>query len=292
MSDSALLDPVVIERHDHVSVVRINRPHALNAINQPVWDALGAAWAALDADPQVRAIVLTGTGDRAFCAGADLKAIAHHEFRTDWSAHRTEAGWGFAGITTHPISTPTIAAVNGLALGGGFELALACDLVVAGSAARFGLPEVHRGLIAGGGGALRLPRRIPRALALELILTGDSIDAARAADLGLVNRVTDPGAELTGALALAARIAANAPLAVQASKRIALGLTGATPVGTTASTASTANTASTVSPGAAGIDGEDWTGNDAEVRAILTTSDAKEGPLAFAQKRTPNWTAS
>src|SRR6202008_4876572 len=197
----------------------INRPQARNAINEAVHVGLGLALEQAEHDPEVRAVVLTGAGDQAFCAGADLKALARGERIAP--SDRTQAAWGFAGVVAHPISKPMIAAVNGFALGGGTELALACDLVVAAETAMFGLPEVTRGIIAAAGGAFRLVQQLPRKLAMELLLTGEPFTAQRALELGFVNRVVPRDQVMAAALALAEKIALNAPLAVQASKRIA-----------------------------------------------------------------------
>ncbi|MDX2676672.1 crotonase/enoyl-CoA hydratase family protein [Streptomyces soliscabiei] len=262
---SEMSPAVLTELSEHVLIVTINRPDALNAVNQAVWDGLGDALDRAQTDPAVRVVVITGAGDRAFCAGADLKAIARHEFRT--VPHPRYDAWGFAGVATHPIGKPVIASVNGIAFGGGWEIALACDMVVTADTARFGFPEVKRGLVAGGGGALRLPRRLPPALAMQVLLTGDPIDAQDAARWGLVNAVFPQAQVLTGALDLAGRIAANAPLAVQATKRIAAGIEGDR------------------------VPAEDagWHSNAHELSLVLRSEDAAEGPRSFAEKRTPVW---
>ena len=249
----------------HTLIATIDRPAALNAVNQAVWDGLGDAVERADRDPEIRALVITGAGERAFCAGADLKAIARHEFRSATDSRRD--AWGFAGVVTHPISKPVIAAVNGMALGGGWEIVLSCDLVVASENARFGLPEVRHGLIAGGGGALRLPHRLPPVLAMEILLTGESIDVHRAASLGLVNAVVPQTDVLTKALDLAARTAANAPLAVQATKRIAAGIVG----------------------GRVPTEESGWRITREELARVLSSEDAAEGPRAFAERRPPRW---
>jgi crotonobetainyl-CoA hydratase len=175
--------------------------------------------------------------------------------------------YSFAGFVRHFTSKPTIAAVNGKALGGGSELALACDLIVATESAQFGLPEVKRGLIAGGGGVFRITEVIPQKIALELLMTGEPISAAEAARWGLVNRVVPDGTALEGALALAAQIAKNAPLAVQASKRLAYRLTDGEPAG----------------------EAPMWAANDKEIGVLFASADAAEGPRAFAEKREPVW---
>ena len=198
-------DEVLVERHGAVQVITINRPEARNALNRAVAVGVRDAVDELDAAADLRAGVLTGAGGT-FSAGMDLKAFLHGEVPSF-------PGRGLCGITQTPPRKPLVGAAEGWALAGGFELLLACDLVVAGASARFGVPEVKRALVAGAGAALLLAQRIPRALALELLLTGDPIDAARAAQIGLVNRVVADGKALPGAIALAERIAANGPLA-------------------------------------------------------------------------------
>jgi crotonobetainyl-CoA hydratase len=254
--------PVLLERRDHVAVVTLNRPEVLNAVNGDLSRRAGQVLAEIDADPEVRAAIITGSG-RAFSAGADLKAIAAGDPR-----QRPVTAWGFAGITQHYISKPLIAAVNGLAYGGGLEIALSCDLIVAATTASFGLPEVKRGIIAGAGGLVRLAGQIPPRLAMEIALTGDPVSATRAAELGLVNAVVEPDRLLDEALALASRVAANAPLAVQASKRVLQRIV-----------------AGTRPEEALG-----WALTAAETAALRTSEDAREGPRAFAEKRTPVWT--
>jgi crotonobetainyl-CoA hydratase len=257
---------VIVERVDHTMVITLNRPEARNAVDGEMCDLVGGALDAAQADAQVWVVVLTGAGDKAFCAGADLKAIARGE-RT--MAEGENEQWSFAGFAHHPIDKPTIAAVNGTALGGGLELALACDLVVVERHAQFGLPEVKRGLIAGAGGAFRIMDQLPRKLAAELLFTGRPFTADQAHAWGLVNQVVRTGGARDAALELAAEINANAPLAVQSSKRLALGLMGGVVTGEVAA----------------------WEQNAAENAYILTTEDAREGPHAFAEKRSPNWLA-
>lgn len=259
MSDE---EPVHVETSDGVTVVTLDRPRALNAINSQVAIALGRALEEADRDEGVRAVVITGTG-RAFSAGADLKAVAQGDTLTD----RDHPEWGFGGFARHPISTPTIAAVNGLAFGGGLELMLSCDLAIADEEAQFGLPEVKRGLAAGAGGLVRLPQRIPRGVALEIAMTGAPISAARAYELGLVNRVAPAGTALEAARAMAATIAANAPLAVRESRALMLRAAHAD-------------------------EAEDaiWDDNSTVMGRIFSSEDAKEGPRAFAEKRSPVWT--
>ncbi|MDD4868169.1 MAG: enoyl-CoA hydratase-related protein [Mycobacterium sp.] len=246
-------------------VITINRPEARNAVNGAVSVGVGNALEAAQHDPDVRAVVITGSGDKSFCAGADLKALSRREN----IYHPDRPEWGFAGYVRHFIDKPTIAAVNGAALGGGTELALASDLVVADERATFGLPEVKRGLIAGAGGVFRIVQQLPRKVALELLFTGEPITASEALKWGLINRVVEAGAVLDAALALAARITANAPLSVQASKRIACG----------------------VDDGVVTDDEAGWARTIREFGALLKTEDAKEGPLAFAEKWQPVWKA-
>jgi len=255
-------EPVVRERHDKVEIVRLNREAARNAIDGRTARALQAIFDELTEDPGVLAVVLTGTGDRAFCAGMDLKAFASGEVDDILSAKG-----GFAGIAARRFPKPLIAAVNGAALAGGFEIVLACDLVVAADHAVFGIPEVKRGLAAAGGGLIRLAKRIPQAIALELALTGDSIDAERALDCGLVNRVVPAERLMEEALSIARTICANAPLAVRASKELmkrSLDLTEA----------------------------RAWDLNAVLATPIFASADAFEGAVAFAEKRPPVWTGT
>ena len=251
-----MAEPVVVERRGHVLVITINRPEARNALDGAAARALAAAADELDADDALRVGVLTGAGGT-FCAGMDLKAWMRGD-------KPMIAGRGFGGITMTPPRKPLIAAVEGYALAGGFELMLACDLVVAGDGSRFGVPEVKRGLVAGGGAALLLPQRIPFAAAMELLLTGEQITAARAEQLGLVNRLVPDGTALDGALALAELIAANGPLAVAVTKQIAR-----------------AQADWTVTEG--------WQRQEDLVKPVFDSADAREGATAFAEKRPPVW---
>jgi crotonobetainyl-CoA hydratase len=258
---------VLTEQDGHVLVVTINRPDALNAVNLAVTVGIGEALERAERTRGIWVVVLTGTG-RAFCAGADLKALAAGQSIAPQDPG--QAAWGFAGFARHHISKPTIAAVNGLALGGGTEIVLSADLAVAAQEARFGLPEVKRGILAGGGGAFRLPQQVPKKVAMEMIMTGDPIGAPRAYELGLVNQVV-PAAELMPAcLRLAERICTAAPLSVQASKRIADGLTD----------------------GRLPAEDEAWSKTKSESSALLGTADRQEGLRAFTEKRPPRWTAS
>lgn len=268
MTEAPVAPGALVERRGNVMVVTINRPEARNAINSAVSIGLGDALEEAQHDPDVWVVVVTGAGDKSFCAGADLKALS----RGENIAHPDRPKWGFAGYVRHFIDKPTIAAVNGTALGGGTELALASDLVVAGESAKFGLPEVKRGLIAAAGGVFRLVDQIPRKVALQMMFTGEPITAAEALRWGLINEVVPDGdkdAVLDAALALAQRITVNAPLAVQASKRVAAGTDDGVVVG----------------------DEPGWSRTMREVKTVFATEDAKEGPLAFAQKRQPVWRA-
>ena len=251
-------DDVLTERRGNVEILTINRPEARNAINLAVATALSDALDAAEHDDGCLVVILTGADDKAFSAGMDLKAFARGE------APITEKG--FAGITKRDFPKPIIAAVNGSALAGGFEIMLSCDLVVAASHAKFGIPEAARGLIAGGGGLIRLAKRIPRAVALELALTAAPMDADRALAVGLVNRVVPGDALLSTALELA-EISRNAPLAVKISKQVML----------------------------ASIELDEdaaWKLNDSSFGTIGRSHDAMEGAIAFAEKREPKWTGA
>jgi enoyl-CoA hydratase/carnithine racemase len=259
-AEPALQPPVVRERHGRVELVRLNRERVRNAIDAATARALDDTFDELTGDPDVRAVVLTGTGDRAFCAGMDLKAFASGE-----GEQILKARGGFAGIAGRRFPKPLVAAVNGAALAGGFEIVLACDLVVAAEHALFGIPEVKRGLVAAGGGLIRLARRVPPAVALEMALTGESIDAERAFAVGLVNRVVPADRVVSEALALAELICANAPRAVSISKELmkrSLDLS----------------------------EDEAWRLNAELTAPVLTSEDALEGAVAFAEKRPPIWT--
>ena len=207
-----MADEVLSERRGHVEILTINRPEARNAINRATAIALGDALDRCESDNDVWVVVLTAAGDKAFSAGMDLKAFAAGEFPI------TEKGFG--GLTKREFTKPLIAAANGSALAGGFEMMISCDMVVAADHAKFGIPEASRGLVAGAGGLIRLPKRIPLTVAYEMALTAEPIDAARAYELGLVNRVVPGEQVLDAAIALAERIAKNAPLAVRTSKDI------------------------------------------------------------------------
>lgn len=251
---------LVVERRGAVAVLRLDRPDARNALTPALISALGLAVAAADADADVRAVVLTGTGTRAFCAGMDLRSFAEG----DRTASADDPGVaGFMRFVQGEVATPIVGAANATAVAGGLELLLACDVVVASSEARFGLPEVKRGLFAAGGGTF-IGQRIPLAVALEMTLTGDMVDAGRAYELGLVNEVVPPGEVLDAALALAERIAANGPLGVAATKELVrLGASDA---------------------GRARQRLAEWQ------PVVFSSEDAQEGARAFVEKRPPVWT--
>jgi enoyl-CoA hydratase len=246
------------EQRGRVQILRLNRPEARNAINPELAQEIETALDEVEADRAVWSVVLTGTGP-VFCAGADLKVVASGQ----GLKIATRRG-GFAGIVERTISKPVIAAVNGPALAGGFEIVLACDLVVAAEEATFGLPEVTRGLVALGGGPIRLAKRIALGAALELVLTGDPIPATRAHALGLVNRVVPAADVVDTAVELAGRIGENSPAAVRASKALLLD----------AVDLSTA---------------EAWKRNNALAKEVWKHPDAIEGSTAFAEKRPPVW---
>ncbi|WP_394940711.1 crotonase/enoyl-CoA hydratase family protein [Psychromicrobium sp. YIM B11713] len=261
MSNSAEnLEPraaaVLTEIVGNALVITINRPKARNAINAEVALGLAAALDQLESDSELRVGVLTGA-EGTFCAGMDLRAAAAGE-------NVSVAGKGFAGFVEAESSKPLIAAIEGYALGGGLELALNCDLIVAAEGATLGLPEVTRGLIAGGGGVIRLPKRIPHHLAMEMLLTGSSIDAARAQELGLANRVSANGQALAEALELASVLTQNAPLALAAVKAV-------TRIADAAS------------------EPEAFTAQAAEIHKLMKSSDVAEGIKAFTERRAPQW---
>ena len=260
-------DAVLVETRGNVMLITINRPDARNAVNRFVHEGVGDALEAADKDPEIRCVIVTGAGDKSFCAGADLVALSRGE--TLAPDDKAKQAWGFAGIASHPISKPVIACVNGHCLAGGMEIMLSCDLAVAVDTASFGLPEPKRGLFAAAGGVFRLPDQLPRKVAMEMILTGDPIPADRALGFGLINAIAPREGLLDAAFALAERIAVNAPLSVQSSKRVAAGI----------------------------IDGkvvreeELWAQNRAEMKIVFTSEDSREGPKAFAEKRAPVWKA-
>lgn len=249
-------DVVLTERRNGVLIITINRPAQKNAVNLEVANQMAAALDMLDADPDLSVGVVTGAGD-IFSAGMDLKAFAQGQLPR-------LPGRGFGGLTRATVRKPLIAAVEGWALGGGFEMVLACDLIVAADNARFGFPEVTRGIVAAEGGLVRLPQRLPYHVAVQLLFTGEPLPAADAARYGLVNVVTAPGGALDGAVDLAARIAKNAPLAVAAVKQV-MHVTE-------------------------GLSEDDAFRRQDEITApLVKTEDAHEGAVAFAQKRQPVW---
>ncbi|MEM1435791.1 MAG: crotonase/enoyl-CoA hydratase family protein [Pseudomonadota bacterium] len=249
---------VLFEQRGHVAIITLNRPEARNAVNGDVARGLEAALDRFEDDPELWVGILAGNG-KAFCAGADLKAVAEGR----GNELGTRKG-GFAGIATRKRTKPLIAAIAASALAGGTEIALSCDMIICADDTRFGLPEVKRSLLAGAGGLFRLPRVIGMAPALEVILTGDPLPAQRAYELGMVNTLVPADRVLDTALELAERIAVNAPLAVQASRRVA-------------------------SQALAETDAELWQRSADEFREIAKTEDYKEGPRAFVEKRAPQW---
>lgn len=251
-----MANEVIVAVEDGVMLITINRPEAKNSVNLAVAKGIAAAMEELDSNDEIRAAILTGA-EGTFCSGMDLKAFVTGELPII-------EGRGFAGLVEAPPRKPLIAAVEGFALAGGFELAISCDMIVSAGNAKFGIPEVKRGLVAGAGGLLKLPRQIPRRVAMELALTGDAIDAQRAYELGLINRVVEAGTALATARELADKIAANGPMAVLASKQIM-------------------------------NESEEWSSEDMFKKQndialpVFASKDAIEGATAFAEKRPPKW---
>lgn len=249
-------EDVLVSVADGIMTVTLNRPTAKNAVNLAVAKGIAAAMQELDANDAIHAAILTGAGGT-FCSGMDLKAFVSGELPVI-------PGRGFAGLAEAPPTKPLIAAIEGFALAGGFEIAITCDLAVAADNAKFGIPEVKRGLIAGAGGLMRLPRQIPRRVALELAVTGEFIGAQRAYELGLINRVVPAGQALAAATELARTIAANGPLAVKASKQVV-------------------------------EQSQDWGLDELYKRqqpfidTVFRSKDAIEGAKAFAERRAPQW---
>jgi enoyl-CoA hydratase len=258
VSEEANEPEVLVEQRDRILIITINRPKTKNAVNSAVANGLAEAVDRLDSDPGLSVGILTGAGG-SFCAGMDLKAFARGELPI-------VEGRGM-GFTERPPDKPLIAAVEGYALAGGTELALSTDLIVASKESAFGIPEVKRGLVAGGGGLLRLPQRIPSAIAMELALTGENLSAERAHALGMVNVLAEPGAALDEAIALAEKIAANGPLAVAATKKIIVESRGWSPDIMFAE-------------------------QNKLLMPVFSSNDAKEGAIAFAEKRPPKWTGT
>ena len=248
-------DEVLTSEEDGILVVTINRPEAKNAMTKAAAEGIAAAMDRLDSDDDLRVGILTGAGGT-FCSGMDLKGFLRGE-------SPVVEGRGFGGVVQAPPQKPLIAAVDGYALAGGLELMIACDLVVANSGAKFGIPEVKRGLVAAAGGVMMLPDQIPERIAMELALTGDFVGAGRAYELGLINRVTD-GSALDAAKELAASIVANGPLAVKVSKQI-------------------------VRESRAWPMDERYERQTQLIAPVFVSEDAREGAAAFAEKRAPNW---
>ncbi|OXM68694.1 crotonase/enoyl-CoA hydratase family protein [Amycolatopsis vastitatis] len=247
------MSEVRTERIGSTLLITIDRPEARNAVNAAVAAGLAAALDELESDPTLRTGVLTGA-ENTFSAGMDLKAALKGE-------SPEIPGRGFGGLTEAELTKPLIAAVEGFAMGGGFELALGCDLIVAAEDAKFGLPEVKRGLIAAGGGVIRLPQRIPHHLAMEFLLTGEPVSGRRAGELGLVNRVTPNGDAAAVALQLAEKLAENAPLALAAVKKIVRG-----------------------------SEADAFAVQREETKKLMQSADVREGMTAFAERRAPKWT--
>lgn len=248
-------NPVLTQVEDGVLIVTMNRPEAKNAMNKAQAEGIAAAMDRLDSEDDLRCAILTGAGGT-FCSGMDLKGFLRGE-------RPSIEGRGFGGLTEWTPKKPVIAAVDGYALAGGMELALSCDLIVANSGSKFGIPEAKRGLAAAAGGLIKLPRQIPPRIAMELALTGDFIDAARAYDLGFINRIVE-GPAIEGAKELAKAVAANGPLALIASKAI-------------------------IRDSHSWSDEDMWKNQASYIAPVFVSEDAREGSLAFAEKRKPNW---
>jgi enoyl-CoA hydratase len=249
------MSEVLTEVEDGILIVTINRPEAKNAMSQAAAEGISAAMDRLEAEDDLRCAILTGAGGT-FCSGMDLKGFLRGE-------RPTVEGRGFGALSQWTPRKPLIAAVDGFALAGGMELALSCDLIVANASAKFGIPEVKRGLAAAAGGLIKLPRQIPPRIAMELALTGDFIDAARAYELGFVNRVVE-GPSIDAAKELARKIAENGPLALIASKAI-------------------------IRESHEWTEAEMWDRQNTHTMAVFMSQDAREGAAAFAEKRKPNW---
>jgi enoyl-CoA hydratase len=255
--ENPMSDEVLVDVADGIMTVTLNRPEAKNAANKALADGVAAAMDELDSNDDIAVAILTGAGGT-FCSGMDLKAFVTGEMPV-------VEGRGFAGLSEYAPRKPLIAAVEGYALAGGLELAISCDLIVTADNAKFGIPEAKRGLAAAAGGLVKLPRQIPPRLAMELALTGDFVSAQRAYDMGLVNQVVPAGTALDAAKAMAAKIAANGPLAVAVSKQVIL-------------------------ESADWNSDEMWKKQQEIVNHVFTSADAIEGSVAFAEKRAPNWT--
>lgn len=261
MTDEAMIEEpaVLVERKGKVMIVTLNRPKAGNSINPDVTYGLENALNMAEADPEVFAVILTGAGEKIFCGGMDLKHLAQFG-----NKGVLVEGHGFAGFAERWFSKPLICAVNGSAMGGGTEFALGCDLIVAAEHAKFGLPEVKRGILAAAGGPIRLMRSVPRAIALEMLMTGDPISAQRALEVGMINQVVPSDQLMEAALALAERVCANAPIAVRGAKELAYR--------------------------SFNMDMDDaFALNLAIKERVYQSEDSKEGPRAFAEKREAVW---
>lgn len=251
---------VNFERRGHVAIFTLNRPKAMNAISGEMSAQFEAHLDHFEADDDLWVGIVASSHPKVFCAGADLKSI-------DAGTPINTLKGGFAGVVKYPRRKPMIAAVDGVALAGGCEIILACDLCVAGEKARFGVPEVKRSLVAAAGALFRLPQKLPKAIAMEMILTGDPINAQRAYEVGLVNQVVPRGQALEAALQLAGRLTVNAPLAVQESKAAVDAMSQA-----------------------ALSDEAGFTRSAFAFKYLARTADYKEGPRAFIEKRAPKWT--
>jgi enoyl-CoA hydratase/carnithine racemase len=252
---------VLVETREHIGLIVINRPDQRNAVDGDVADAIEAALDGFDADDNIFAVVLSGAGEKTFCSGLDLKAFAKEGPK---GRYFTAKG-GFGGVTQRKLAKPLIVAANGSAYGGGMEIVLAADCIVAAEHATFALSEAKIGLMAGGGGAIRLAKRIPRAIALEMIMTGDSISAQRAYELALINAVTSKEGALEGALAVAERIAKASPVAVRVSREVMLESLEMS-------------------------DSDAWARSMEGAKVVLRSDDCREGQRAFVEKRAPVWT--
>jgi crotonobetainyl-CoA hydratase len=264
MTASDTLDAALLRREGPVAVITLNRPEVRNAVNSEMAIAIGRHLEEVAYDREIRAVVITGAGDRSFCSCADLKSVANGG-PTPMDPDHLE--WGFASLIQHDIDKPLIAAVNGFALGGGTEIALACDLVVASRTASFGLPEVKRGIVAGAGGLVRLKQQIPIKVAMALTLTGQAMSATEAERWGLINAVVEPDEVVPAAVRLGEAIAENAPLAIQWSRRVLLELVD----------------------GDRATEQTGWRINEEARRVIRSSADAREGARAFIEKRAPHW---
>ena len=249
------MSELLTDIQDGFIIVTINRPEAKNAITQAVAEGIQAAMEQLDKDSNLNAGILTGAGGT-FCSGMDLKGFLRGE-------NPVVEGYGFGGMTERGPEKPVIAAVEGYALAGGMELAIACDLCVANSKAKFGIPETKRSLVAAAGGVMKLQQIVGKRVAMEMALTGDFMDAQRAYEVGFVNRVTE-GSALDVAIELASIVAANGPLALKAAKKI-------------------------ISESYDWTSDNMWQKQSEIVQPVFNSNDAKEGALAFAEKRKPNW---